>query len=118
MTVAWVKGRLKILKLDERLLEKVKEGSMSISAAKRALILTPRTQEGLAQRETVSIKDVEGIRRAERLELLDLDSIEVPTGPNFAYLASQLQAVANEFSGRKQQTLLAAARILESIGNR
>jgi len=116
MSLNWVRGRLELLaKLDPRLVEKVEAGTMPVSAARRAVNLDVQTQGELAERERVTIKDVEAMRRAQRLELLNLDTIEVPAGSNFAILATQIQLVANRFNGDKRKTLLAAARILEGV---
>ncbi len=117
MSLGWVRGRLALLeKLDPRLIAKVEAGEMPVSAARRAFKLDEKAQGVLAERDRVTIKDVEALRRAQRLELLSLDTIEVPSGSNFAILAAQIQSVANNFNGSKHRVLLEAARILEGAG--
>jgi len=55
------------------------------------------------------------MRRAQRMALLDLDTISVPAGAQYAILAAQISMVANSFNGNKRKVLLEAARILEEV---
>jgi len=116
ISISWVRQRLALLKkLHPGLIQKVAEGAMPISAARRAFKLNQGAQAELAGRERVTMKDVEDMRRAQRMALLDLDTISVPAGAQYAILATQIQMVANSFNGNKRKVLLEAAKILKEL---
>lgn len=114
-----VKRRLALLrKVRPELLEKVAQGQMPVSAAKAAMRLSQEIQDELIGREKVTLTDVQGLGRAMRLELLDLDGISVPKEHNYAALASQLQVAASGLAGDDKQALLVAARVLERLAQK
>lgn len=109
-----IRQRMKLAELVPGLRRRVLARKMSIATAMQAAKLTVTEQQDLVAREgRISMSEVKAMQRLHQMELLDLDSIEVPPMTECQSLITALTRIAQGYQGTKRQILLEAAAILE-----